>query len=697
LIMKKGVLILSIIFLVSTCFIIGTYGATNDSEILLDRTSYQGYGCRPIVTLRDNKLNNNPKVREIINVTVYSGSDTAGITVKLTETSVDSAEFTGDFGVGTKSDDTSKTLQVIHDDTITVTYEGGLTYCADWRAYSGSVQFVRSSYTGLNSKSTIIITDKDHNIRSGYIDTATVRLTSDADPNGIWLTAYETGANTGTFYAGFGFSNEKSSARDALIKVNGTDNIYATYIDKLDEDGAVNTRVTAAAEFKFSEAVIKTSASKDEGAGSMFTVTINDPDENHPDRKDRIIAKVSSEKASEEKTIWLTETGENTGNFKCTVLLSDEMTTATFLRVADTDTINIKYIDTTVPEGDSKEIVKPIKWTYIGRVLKTDKQEYSGFNSSARVTLSDYKLNTDEEKAETIDVKVRTSDSKGITLTLKETGSNTGEFTGTLYFGKSTKASKDTIKVDGYETITITFTNKKDKDDIEECVLTWSYQDAEIELDKQEYKGNNMPVNITLRDWDANENPKSKDEIKVTVKAPGAEKEVFVKLTETSNGSGIFKGAFYINGTGDNKPSITLNAGDKFEVVFTDKYTTSGKVEDRFASALWKGISAATLTLDSQKYTGYEDPVVIKLQDDDLNIDSNSRDKVSVQVRTRSGKTVASYTLTETGPNNGEFILTLKISNEPYTSKTICLADTDVITVTYAEKKVSASAAFTKE
>ncbi|MGI6586267.1 MAG: hypothetical protein ACOX3L_10125 [Lutisporaceae bacterium] len=256
-----------------------------------------------------------------------------------------------------------------------------------------------------------------------------------------------------------------------MIKVNGSDNIYATYIDELDEDGAVNTRVTAAAEFKFSEAVIKTSASKDEGSGSMFTVTINEPDANHPDRKDRIIAKVSSGKFSEEMTIWLTETGTNTGSFKCTVLLSDEMTTATFLRVANTDTINIKYIDNTVPEGGSKEIVKSIKWTYIGRLLKTDKQVYSGFNSFARVTLSDYKLNTDEEKAETVDVKVKTEDSKGITLKLKETGSNTGTFTGTLYFGKSTKASKSTIKVDGYETITITFTNKKDKEDIEECVL----------------------------------------------------------------------------------------------------------------------------------------------------------------------------------------------------------------------------------
>ncbi|MGI6586266.1 MAG: hypothetical protein ACOX3L_10120 [Lutisporaceae bacterium] len=181
--MKRNFLILCLVLLVSAYFTAGAYGASNDSEILLDRTSYQGYGSRPIVTLRDKKLNNNPRVRETINVTVYSDSDTAGITVKLTETGADSGEFTGDFGVGPKSDNISKTLQVVHNDTITVTGNAGvLTYSANWRAFTGSVKFVKSSYTGLNTKSTIIITDKDHNIRSGYIDTVTVRLTSDTDP-----------------------------------------------------------------------------------------------------------------------------------------------------------------------------------------------------------------------------------------------------------------------------------------------------------------------------------------------------------------------------------------------------------------------------------------------------------------------------------------------------------------------------------
>jgi hypothetical protein len=89
--------------------------------------------------------------------------------------------------------------------------------------------------------------------------------------------------------------------------------------------------------------------------------------------------------------------------------------------------------------------------------------------------------------------------------------------------------------------------------------------------------------------------------------------------------------------------------------------------------------------------------LVIILKDDDMNKDNNSREKVSVQVKTRSGKTVAMYTLTESGTGNGEFIGVFEITDKPYTSKTICLANTDVITVTYPEKKVSASATFTKE
>lgn len=705
--MDRKILKLCLILMISACFSTGTYGAAPDPQILLDKAAYIGYGSCPVITMVDDSLNINPKKRDVVDVNVSSSSDSVGISVTLTETASGSGKFTGKFSVNRiKSDDISKTLLVRNKDTITVSYTKAasskgnsqtFTRNATWQASTGTVKLLKKSYTGLNTIATVSVSDKDLNLRNAYYDTAKVRIYSDADPKGILLTAYETGPNTSTFEASFRFSTDKSNIGDAIIKVNPTNNIYAEYIDEIDETGAVNVRVISTSTFQFSEAVIKTSAKNDEGEGCLLTITIDDPDENNPNKKDRILAKASSGNGTQEMTIRLDETGKNTGSFKCNLLLNDEMTTAKSLRVKGSDIISIKYADKTVPQGGTAEIVKDVKWTYIGTLLKTDKKEYYGYNSSAKITLTDYRLNTDDEKAEKTFVKVTTSDSRGIKLELKETSSDSGVFTGTLYFGKTSKASKRTLRVVDNETITVTFTNPKNKDDIVVCYAAWSFQDGQLKLDKQQYMGDNVQVKITLNDTDLNENPAVKEGIKVIARLQGGGNEISVVLEEASKNSERFTGTFYINGTGSNKPSLKLNPGDKFEVVYTDEKTKSGRSEDRIQSAVWGGISKAVLTLDKKKYIGFENIMVITLYDTDQSRNSSVKDKVSVQIRTKSGLTDATYTLTETGPGNGEFMLALTLTDKPNTPTTIKVAPNDEITVNFTDKGVSASAIFTKE
>lgn len=704
--MKRRIIVLSLILLISSYFTIFTYGSANDSVLWLDKASYSGYGARPVITLQDDDLNANSKRRDEVSVMVSSTTDTVGITVKLIETVSNSGEFTADFGVGkTKSDNVLKVLQIVNNDTITVTYKDPnptsdsaktFTCNANWQANTGEVKLLRSSYTGLHSIAMVLVNDKDLDLRPGYIDTATVRIYSDADPRGIKLTAYETGSNTGTFAAYFGFDINRSDIGDAIIKVNPSDNIYAEYTDEINADGAVNFCVIATSSFKFSEAVIKTSAANDEGSGCILTVTIEEPDANNPNAKDRIIAKANSDNGSQGKTIWLDETGTNTGVFKCSLFLNDEITSANSLRVKPSDIISIKYIDNTVPQGGTSEVVKTVKWTYIGTLLKTDKKVYSGYSTSVKISLTDYTLNTDEEKVECIDVRATTSDSKGIKLELKETSANSGEFTGTLNLGKSSKASSGTLKVITNETITVAYTNPKDDDDFIECSFSWVFLDGQITLDRQEYKGIDAPVKVTLRDLDASDNPRIKDEIKVVVRSLGAEKPINVVLTETGSNTGTYTGTFYINGSGGNKPSITLPPAEKFEVVYVDEYNTIGKAVDRIASAVWGGISKATLTLDKQKYTGYGDIMLIILNDPDQNKSTSTRDKVTVAIRTKSGKTSAIYELTETSNNNDEFSAVIEFTEGPRTEKKICVAPDDIIYVDFAAKGVNAYATFTK-
>jgi len=705
--MKRKVFMLCLISLVSIYFTIIAHCGANTPVLWLDSSSYIGSGVRPLVTLQFADLNIDSRRKDTVNVTVCSSTDTLGITLKLEETGVNSGEFTGEFGIiNTKSDNIKKLLKVMCNDTITVTYNDvnprtnsstAYTRSATWKSSTGTVKLLKSSYTGLNSVATVSINDKDLNLRNAYIDSAKVRIYSDADPKGILLTAYETGSNTSTFAASFRFSTNKSNIGDAILKVDPTDNIYAEYIDEMDETGAVNVRVISTSTFQFSEAVIKTSASKDEGSGCLLTITIDDPDENNPKVKDRILAKASSCNGTQEMTIRLEETGTNTGSFKGKLLLNDEMTTAKSLRVKDSDIISIKYIDNTIPQGGTAEIIKDVKWTYIGTLLKTDKKEYSGYNSPAKITLTDYRLNTDDEKAEKIFVRVTTSDSKGLKLELKETSSDSGEFTGTLYFGKTSKTSKGILKVVDNETITITYTNPKDEDDFAECYATWSFHDGQLKLDKQQYTGNNVPVRVTLNDRDLNDKPTVKEDIRVVARLKGGGSEINVVLQETSKESERFTGTFYINGTGSNKPSLKLNPGDSFEVVYTDEKTKSGRIEDRIQSAVWGGISKAVLTLDEKKYIGFENIMVITLNDPDQNRNPSEKDKVSVQIRTKSGLTNTTYTLTETGLSNGEFMAALTLTDKPNTPTTIRVAPNDEITVNFTDKGVSTSATFTKE
>lgn len=698
-IMKRIISILCISLFVSACFIVGTYGASNTPVIKLDSSSYIGMGARPIVTLQNSALNKSPKSRDSVEVTVCSTSDTSGITLKLVETAPDTGEFTADFGlVNAKSNDTTKVLKVQNDDNITVSYnEAAISFSSKWSAATGTVKLHKKDYVGLKSNAFVTITDKDLNLRSGYIDTAKVRIFSDTDINGIILTAYENSTNSGMFLTNFGFTVDKSDIGDALIKISPSDNVYAEYLDEMDETGAVNVKVVDASSFKFAEASIKTSAANDEGAGNVLTITINEPDANNPNRKDRIMAKVSSGNGAHVIAIRLDETGTNTSSFRCRLYFNEEKTSAVSLRVKSNDVLSIKYIDPTVPQGGSKEIVKEVKWEYISTLLKTDKTAYSGYIRSAAITLIDYNLNYNEEKIDTIDVRVTTSDEKGIKLELGETGSNTGEFKGTLFFGKNAKPSAGVLKVVNNETITINFTNPKRKDEFAECNITWSYQDGMLSFDKPNYIGNNAPVKVTLNDWDAADNDRVKESIRLVARLKGGGREINVPLEETGKDSGRFTGTFYINGTGANKPSISLNQDETFEVIYVDENTTKGKSEEKIASAVWGGVSKAKLTLNEQKYKGYGEFMVITLTDPDQNKDSAARDQVTVQLRTRSGLTSAIYTLTETGVSNGEFNVVLTFTEESSTPTTIRVAPNDEITVSFLPKGVSTSATFTKE
>ena len=446
----------------------------------------------------------------------------------------------------------------------------------------------------------------------------------------------------------------------------------------------------------YTTAVIETSALNDSGEGNMLQITITEPDANNPDRIDIISAKAGSGSSKNDLTIYLRETGINTGVFKYTLYFSSKKTNKQLLTMSGQDKVNIKYVDKTVPQGGVKDIVKTISWEYQSTVLTLDKEAYTGYNDTAEILLLNMELNRDSDKVEYVDVKVSTNHSNGFKLELKETKTNSGVFKGTINFGRPSKKGKNIAKVSGNDSITVSFKNSRDKSDTAECYAAWSPQDGQITLDREEYSGIASPVEITLTDWDIAEDTSRKEKAKVVARLKGAAKGVPVILNETSTKSGIFTGTIYINGDDRKQTSINLKPKDILEVVYTDRDTTTGAEAQRIAAAVWTGVSKAELTLDSTLYKGYDSVMTISVKDPDYNKRKTLQEKVSVLVKTSKSNTSRKYYLEETGVDTGVFTGSFMLSKDAAYNDRIQVADSDEITVLFIDKNVRVTARFNK-
>lgn len=674
----------------------------DDAVLKFDKAAYNGYGVQPLITLDDNDLNLLYNAVEEINLIVRSSSDPAGISVKLVEKSADSGVFTGSFGMDlTKSDDVNNKLKIAYNGTMTISCNDVInttgkavirTGSSTWKTCTGTVKFGKSALTGLQSTAAVSVTDQDLNLRTSYVDTTRVKIASDTDPNGFTLTLYETGTSTGVFSNSIKFSTSATDGSKGIIKIRPTDKIIAEYRDALNAEN-VPGMVTAAAAFQFSEAAIATSAKDDTGTGNTIDITITDPDANNPAWKDTIIANVGAGNSTSDLTLHLTETGNNTGKFKTTLYFTNDDSNGRMLYMSGLNKVNIKYVDKTVPQGGSKDIIKTVAWDYKSSIMSLDKAAYTGYNTSAKITLNNMDLNNESEEVEYIEAEVLTGNDKNMEMELKETGKNTGKFTGTLYFGRSTDEDENKIKMTGTDSITITYTNENDEFDVIECYADWTPQDAVLTLSKQEYCGKDAPVLITLTDFDIADNRSAKDNLRVKAKVTGSTRETSVTLTETSSNTGKFTGTLYINGS---SPSIKLIPGNTFEVYYMDEETTSGAEIERTATASWTGISEAGISLDKTQYTGYNTYMTITVTDPDGNKYPASRESIEVAVKTVGSTTGKKYTLRETGANTGIFTVKLKLIKESSTGSALHVRDTDTITVTFSDKRVSAAAGFTK-
>jgi hypothetical protein len=222
---------------------------------------------------------------------------------------------------------------------------------------------------------------------------------------------------------------------------------------------------------ELAEIMFNKSSYKPDESG-IFSVISNN-DNINPDGIDSIQVRLKSSTDPNGLLITLTETQVNTGIFETQFSLSTSLASAgTRLKVSAGDTVTVTYLDQTTPSGAPANVVgtatvsgastTPTPTPTPTPAPKTiaeiyfDKTTY-GLNDVVRFEIHTNDDNVDVNTAQSIQASVKsTTDPTGLTITLVESGANTGIFSATISL--TNQASTGTkLKVSPGDTVTVTY------------------------------------------------------------------------------------------------------------------------------------------------------------------------------------------------------------------------------------------------
>lgn len=324
---------------------------------------------------------------------------------------------------------------------------------------------------------TITVVDQDENLHNGVVDSFQVLAFESvyADSEMVWL--FETGPATNTFTNTLATEyNVAGTVSDSVMSVVTGDSITVVYADSIDAGGSLTTRFAYVQVDGGVDGVV--TASPDTiTPGKILTLTVTDADGDiSAGDVDSVFVQLFTITNVDTESVWLQETGVNTGTFSGS-FPTEYDTTATvaddILSVALNDSIVLAYVDSlaaagsTVTRYDYTEVIPYDNGTLqVSHVV----QAFDGRNS-VRDTVRVRVFDTD------LDLDVGTPDQASVTITnivsaevevlaLTETGNNTGVFqlrvptiqgaSGTDNDGVLTIAAWDTLDAAYFDSLTST-------------------------------------------------------------------------------------------------------------------------------------------------------------------------------------------------------------------------------------------------
>ncbi len=590
-----------------------------------------------------------------ISVNVNSTENTTGIDINLTETGVNTGVFNGTLMFGTESSAATRTIEVNSNDSelvntvigvnfndtenVTAGIEWGNVSFTHWWSVNGTAKIKNGTEVWGTPTSNVIfyntttatvqVTDSDRNNDTSIYNNFTVTMVSwnaSKEIDTLDLLLNETGNNTGMFSnASLNFSE----AGDPL-KLNVSDGCYIniSYNDTNTSLGNVSTW------FNDTYGTYKKTRTGTVGlwelnptVGESGNITLTDYDRNVTAGYDTVNVDVwsnTSEAESETITVTLNQTSPTAETFNGTLRFStaESNESNNQIQISDGDNVTIKYVDPLNRSGLQETFTNNSAWVvvrYSGAVT-FDKTRYNP-TETALITLSDQDLNAETGIAETRTVNVNSSAyGTGITVTLKETGANTGIFNRTITFTLAPSPANESgriINVTIGGTINVTYvdavneTGATDVNIIANAGIVKATTDV-LSLDRTYYNAAaTATINVTDADlntdselaevYNAGTSPWSNVSVNSSSDLTGFN----VSIEETGDNTGIFFGTFTFNTTiaasdATNKILKVAN-NDTINITYINTKNVTGAQETMVKSAIFDNEEPSITDLDADK------------------------------------------------------------------------------------------------
>jgi hypothetical protein len=516
---------------------------------------------------------------------------TGGFSVNFRESSENATTFTATISLSSILDNAGGALKV--GDVVQIKYTDELDKATSTATFTVSaatfsVSLDRTQYPTANGIVTVYVTVEDPDANTSPVAIDTVIIGDDA-AKGEEITVYnaaggvvntyppltltETGPNTGIFTASFTINQAVSLLPSDWLNAKLKVVYYSSAADK-----------TAAATATFVNSDISIALSQSTAKyGDNVTVTVTYPDANL-DSKTKESFTITYDYTNPAGTsitnvpLTLTETGPNTGIFTATVTIGDLFqpkpgTKVTFKAADFTPITTTPTMTSWLPAKSVSAELNILTYTGVLTVTATE----IGPGSQFKITLKDPDLNTNIYAADTAIVRIKsTSDTIGITVTLTETGANTGVFeeTVTASLLASSSVKPYAILANVGDTIQVVYLDAANAAGVASSAI-WSIKVVSVNptmsFDKAFYKVGETAT-IVVEDLDANTNPDTINMITAVVTSTSDPIGVALPLAETDVNTGVFKGSVLLTSDPTIPGALFVRDGDKVTASYEDKY-----------------------------------------------------------------------------------------------------------------------------